>query len=75
MTFVWLNGALCPRDKARISPADRGFTLGDGVFETMRVVGGGGGGVRPPPPPPRGGGGGGVGRPRAARRGGGGGAT
>lgn len=40
MTFVWLNGAVCPQDEARISPADRGFTLGDGVFETMRAAGG-----------------------------------
>ncbi len=38
--FVWLNGALRTHDEARISPADRGFTLGDGVFETMRVVDG-----------------------------------
>jgi branched-chain amino acid aminotransferase len=35
---VWLNGALV--DEARIDPADRGFTLGDGVFETIRVAGG-----------------------------------
>jgi Branched-chain amino acid aminotransferase/4-amino-4-deoxychorismate lyase len=35
---VWLNGALV-RD-ARIDPADRGFTLGDGVFETIRAAGG-----------------------------------
>lgn len=37
MRFVWLNGAVRTFDEARISPADRGFTLGDGVFETMRV--------------------------------------
>jgi branched-chain amino acid aminotransferase len=35
---AWLNGALV--DEARIDPADRGFTLGDGVFETIRVIGG-----------------------------------
>ncbi|MDE7547076.1 aminotransferase class IV [Acetobacter fabarum] len=40
MTFVWLNGALHACDAARISPADRGFTLGDGLFETMRAAGG-----------------------------------
>lgn len=40
MSFVWLNGVLCAPDVARISPADRGFTLGDGLFETMRAVGG-----------------------------------
>ncbi|MDA8231009.1 MAG: aminotransferase class IV [Magnetospirillum sp.] len=36
---VWLNGALAGAE-ARIDPADRGFTLGDGVFETIRVQGG-----------------------------------
>ncbi|WP_415478431.1 aminotransferase class IV [Acetobacter syzygii] len=40
MMFVWLNGAICAQHEARISPADRGFTLGDGLFETMRAVGG-----------------------------------
>jgi branched-chain amino acid aminotransferase len=34
---VWLNGALVPAADARIDPADRGFTLGDGVFETVAV--------------------------------------
>jgi len=33
----WLNGALTDADAARIDPRDRGFTLGDGLFETMRV--------------------------------------
>jgi branched-chain amino acid aminotransferase len=37
---VWLNGALCPLDRAGINPADRGFTLGDGVFETIRAADG-----------------------------------
>ncbi|MDR3506173.1 MAG: aminotransferase class IV [Acidocella sp.] len=32
---VWLNGALYPANEARIDPADRGFLLGDGLFETM----------------------------------------
>ncbi len=36
----WLNGALLPADDARIDPADRGYTLGDGVFETVRLAGG-----------------------------------
>ena len=40
MSVVWLNGVLCAQEVARISPADRGFTLGDGVFETLRAVGG-----------------------------------
>ena len=31
----WLNGALA--SGAAIDPDDRGFTLGDGLFETMRV--------------------------------------
>jgi branched-chain amino acid aminotransferase len=34
---VWLNGCLTPSDEARIDPSDRGFTLGDGVFETIRA--------------------------------------
>ncbi|MCW2239242.1 branched-chain amino acid aminotransferase [Azospirillum canadense] len=37
---VWLNGRLLPTDAAWIDPADRGFTLGDGLFETIRVTGG-----------------------------------
>ena len=36
----WLNGAVLPADDARIDPADRGYTLGDGVFETVRLAGG-----------------------------------
>jgi branched-chain amino acid aminotransferase len=33
---VWLDDALVDEDDARISPFDRGFLLGDGVFETLR---------------------------------------
>jgi branched-chain amino acid aminotransferase len=33
--IVWLNGELLPAGAARIDPADRGFLLGDGLFETM----------------------------------------
>jgi branched-chain amino acid aminotransferase len=40
MSVVWLNGALLAADSARIDPADRGFTLGDGVFETIRAASG-----------------------------------
>ncbi len=40
MTLLWLNGALLPAAEARIDPADRGFTLGDGIFETIRADGG-----------------------------------
>jgi len=36
----WLNGQLLAADAARIDPADRGFTLGDGLFETIGVRGG-----------------------------------
>jgi branched-chain amino acid aminotransferase len=34
---IWLNGALLNADEARVSPFDRGFLYGDGVFETMRA--------------------------------------
>ena len=40
MSQVWLNGRLVPAEAARIDPADRGFTLGDGVFETIRASAG-----------------------------------
>ena len=33
----WLNGEMLTAGAARIDPADRGFTLGDGLFETIRV--------------------------------------
>jgi branched-chain amino acid aminotransferase len=35
----WFNGAL-GRDAPRLDAGDRGFTLGDGLFETIRVAGG-----------------------------------
>lgn len=31
----WLNGELAPLDELRIDPRDRGFLLGDGLFETL----------------------------------------
>lgn len=34
---LWLNDNVISYDAARIDPRDRGFTLGDGLFETMRV--------------------------------------
>lgn len=37
---LWLNGTLVADGAARIDPADRGFTLGDGLFETLRVTDG-----------------------------------
>jgi branched-chain amino acid aminotransferase len=38
--IVWLNDGLIEDSVARIDPADRGFTLGDGLFETMAMRGG-----------------------------------
>jgi branched-chain amino acid aminotransferase len=35
--MIYLNGAIVPPDFARIDPADRGFTLADGLFETLRA--------------------------------------
>ena len=35
MTQVWLNGAFFHDQDARLSIADRGFTLADGIFETL----------------------------------------
>ena len=40
MTFVWLNGQVCEAAQAHVSLADRGLTLGDGLFETIRVKNG-----------------------------------
>lgn len=37
---VWLNGELVPADDAVIPVADHGITVGDGLFETMKVVDG-----------------------------------
>jgi branched-chain amino acid aminotransferase len=36
----WLDGAFRHEEKMRLDPADRGFTLGDGAFETMAVFNG-----------------------------------
>jgi branched-chain amino acid aminotransferase len=38
--WVSINGVLAPAEKARISVLDNGFTLGDGVYETLRTYGG-----------------------------------
>jgi branched-chain amino acid aminotransferase len=35
--MIYLNGTIVPPDFARIDPADRGFTLADGLFETLRA--------------------------------------
>ncbi|MAM93069.1 aminotransferase class IV [Parvibaculum sp.] len=35
---IWLNGAMADARDVRIDPADRGFLLGDGLFETMLAL-------------------------------------
>lgn len=37
---VWIDGELLPADARHLSAFDRGFQLGDGVFETLRARGG-----------------------------------
>ncbi|MBC24495.1 MAG: hypothetical protein CMJ32_11360 [Phycisphaerae bacterium] len=37
---VWLNDRLLPAEEARISPFDRGFLFGDGVYEVVRYFDG-----------------------------------
>src|ERR1700730_10300379 len=37
MTLVWQGGRIVGPTEAHISVADRGFLLGDGLFETMPV--------------------------------------
>lgn len=39
-TRIWLNGSLVDAGTARISPFDHGITVGDGVFETVKIVDG-----------------------------------
>lgn len=39
MTRVWFNGAFLDGADARLSIADRGFTLADGIFETLLGIG------------------------------------
>jgi D-alanine transaminase len=46
--IVHLNGELLPADRAAISPFDRGFLFGDGIYEGLRSVG-----VHGPAGPPR----------------------
>lgn len=38
--IIWHNGAFKPEQDASIAVTDRGFTLGDGVFDTMLAVDG-----------------------------------
>lgn len=35
--MIWLNGRLVPEEAAVVSAQDRGFLLGDGLFETLAV--------------------------------------
>jgi branched-chain amino acid aminotransferase len=38
--FVWVDGAIRPAEGPHIPVSDRGFQLGDGLFETLRAKGG-----------------------------------
>src|SRR3954469_19384846 len=38
MSVVWLNGCLLPVAAATVGITDHGLTVGDGVFETTKVV-------------------------------------
>ena len=38
--FVWVDGRVRPAGETHLSVFDRGFQLGDGVFETLRARGG-----------------------------------
>jgi branched-chain amino acid aminotransferase len=38
--FVWVDGEVLPADARHITVFDRGFQLGDGIFETMRATAG-----------------------------------
>lgn len=38
--MIFLHDRLIAPESARIDPGDRGFTLGDGLFETLRAYGG-----------------------------------
>ncbi len=44
--MVYLNGRILPRAEAHISPFDHGFTVGDGVFESLITYDGKAFGVR-----------------------------
>jgi len=40
MTIAYLNGEYLPLEQARISPMDRGFLFGDGIYEVIPSYGG-----------------------------------
>ncbi|MFT7176792.1 MAG: D-alanine transaminase, partial [Halioglobus sp.] len=35
MSIVYLNGSYMPMSEAKISPMDRGFLFGDGIYEVI----------------------------------------
>jgi branched-subunit amino acid aminotransferase/4-amino-4-deoxychorismate lyase len=39
-SFVWVDGRVLPSTVPQLSVFDRGFQLGDGIFETLRARGG-----------------------------------
>jgi D-alanine transaminase len=40
MNIAYFNGNFITKDKIRISPDDRGFIFGDGIYEVMKWYGG-----------------------------------
>ena len=40
MTIAYLNGEYIPLEEAKISPMDRGFLFGDGIYEVIPSYGG-----------------------------------
>lgn len=38
--IAWVNGRLVPAEVAAVSVVDHGFTVGDGIFETLKLVDG-----------------------------------
>jgi branched-chain amino acid aminotransferase len=40
MSRIWLNDRLVDHEQARVRADDHGLTVGDGVFETLKVTGG-----------------------------------
>ena len=37
---IYINGALCHRDEAKVSVFDSGFLMGDGIWEGLRLSNG-----------------------------------
>ena len=40
MSIAYLNGSYLPIEEAKISPLDRGFLFGDGIYEVVPSYGG-----------------------------------